>query len=118
MSGIRRLGSFPAGSLLPRWDAVIIRWELTPDERTGLLACGLEGAVDDVAIYRADEAERRIRLILQLAASLDQAFGDEAKIRCWLRAANRGLEGLTPIEAMASSTEWTKRLISALDAMS
>lgn len=118
MSGDLPKGALPAASLLPRWDAVVIRWGLGPDERTGLLAGGLGGAVDDVATYRADEAECRIRLIIQLAVSLDEAFGDEGRVRRWLRATNKGLAGLTPIEAMASSTEWTKRLISSLDAMS
>ena len=108
----------PPASLLPRWDSVVIRWALNPDERTALLAVALDGPVDDVATYRIDEAGARIRLAIQLAARLDRAFGDEERIKRWLRAPNAGLGGLTPIDAMASSSEWTRRLIEFVGAIS
>ena len=118
MSAAAPPGAMPPASVLPRWDAVVIRWALDPEERTALLAAALDGPVDEVATYRAEEADTRIRLIVQFADALDRAFGDEERIRRWLRAHNAGLGGLSPIAAMATSTEWTRRLISFVGAAS
>ena len=108
----------PPASVLPRWDAVVIRWGLSPEERSGLLAGALAGPVDVVETYRATEAERRMRLIIELSGLLEQAFDDEDRVRRWLRRPHVALCDRTPIEAMATSTEWTRRLIDFVGAVS
>lgn len=103
--------ALPPASVLPRWDAVVIRWALTPEERTSLLAGALEGPVDLVETYRADEADRRMRLVIELAFALEHVFSSEGRTRRWLRRPHVALSDRTPIEAMSQSPEWTRTLI-------
>ncbi|MDQ2804362.1 MAG: MbcA/ParS/Xre antitoxin family protein [Pseudomonadota bacterium] len=108
----------PPAAVLPRWDAVVISWELSPEERTVLLAATTEGPVNLVETYRPAEAERRMRLVIELSGLLDLAFDDQERVRRWLRRPLAALCDRTPIEAMATSTEWTRRLIEILGAFS
>ncbi|TPG40576.1 hypothetical protein EAH79_11825 [Sphingomonas koreensis] len=75
---------FPAGtatpaSILPHWEAVVIRWALAPDERSTLLVETLDG-VELVESYRIAEVEHRMRLITDLAEAVD----DKPRVRDWL----------------------------------
>lgn len=111
MSADGPIGTLPLVAILARWDGLVIRWGLTPEERSLMLGCFDGGAIDDVATYRTAEAELRMRLLLQLEPILVQLHGSEKRIRTWLRRGNSSMDDRSPLQMMARSTEWTRWLI-------
>lgn len=95
---------------LTKWDQLVTDWNLDAGERSALLGGFSPGRVDDVDTYEPEYAERRMRLCVELADSIDRVAVHPDRVRSWLRRRNSGLGGLTPIQAMASSSEWTRWL--------
>ncbi|MES3150870.1 antitoxin Xre/MbcA/ParS toxin-binding domain-containing protein [Sphingomonas faeni] len=104
----------PLTAVLARWDAIVIRWDLDPEERSALVGGFRDGPVDDVETYELICGERRMRLIVDLEPVLNKVIGDEERIRGWLRASNSNLGGRSPIGVMASSPEWMSWIIAHL----
>lgn len=104
----------PLVAVLARWDAIVIRWDLDPEERSALVGGFRDGPVDRVESYELICGERRMRLIVDLEPVLIKVIGDEERIRFWLRASNANLGGRTPIGVMASSPEWMSWIIAHL----
>lgn len=104
----------PLKAVLARWDAIVIRWDLDPEERSALVGGFRDGPVDHVESYELICGERRMRLIVDLEPVLIKVIGDEERIRGWLRAPNANLGGRTPIGVMASSPEWMSWIIAHL----
>ncbi len=104
----------PLKAVLARWDAIVIRWGLDPEERSALVGGFRKGPIDSVESYELLCGEQRIRLIVDLEPVLVRVMGDEGRIRHWLRAENANLAGRTPIGVMASSPEWMSWLIAHL----
>lgn len=104
----------PLKAVLARWDAIVIRWALDPEERSMLIGGFRPGPVDSVESYELLCGEQRMRLIVELEPVLVRVIGDEQLIRHWLRAANANLGGRTPIGVMASSPEWISWIIAHL----
>lgn len=114
MSGSVPTGGLPLAEVLSRWEAIVHRWRLDPDERSALLGGFEPGPVDRVETYGTAGSERRMRLVVELEPILHRVHPSIARVRRWLRAENASLDGRTPIEVMASSPEWTRWLIDSV----
>ncbi|TPG40578.1 DUF2384 domain-containing protein [Sphingomonas koreensis] len=107
-------GDRPLREVLALWDGVVLHWDLRGDELSLLLDTGVDGPVDEAGAYRLPRAERRMRLLVELAPILASVLCTEERVRTWLRSANANLGGRTPIETMAQSPEWIQWLVTSL----
>ena len=101
----------PLKAVLARWDALVLRWALAPEERAALIGGFRDGPVDEVETYQLLCGEQRMRLSVELEPVLMRVLGDVDRVRLWLRSANVNLGGRTPIDVMARSPEWIRWLI-------
>lgn len=97
--------------VLSRWDALVVHWDLSEEERTSLLGGFDGGEIDDVATYDAGRGEIRMRLLVEFAPVLDAVHRHRRRTRFWLRAPNRHLGEKAPIDVMTHSTAWVRWLI-------
>lgn len=110
-NGMAEENALEMRAMLGRWSEVSRRWGLDADEEAGLLGdARLTGPVGDPRSWEAGRMERRMRLLNDLAAALAGLFGDEARVRQWLRRPREALSGMSPIEAMTCSVEWIRML--------
>lgn len=105
----------PLSTVLSRWDGLVVRWDLDGEERFALLGGMSADRIDQVASYDVSKVERRMRLLLELEPVLGAVFVRGERIRAWLRRSNRQLGHRTPLDVMASSPDWIRWLIDALD---
>jgi hypothetical protein len=103
--------TLPLKAVLARWDALVLRWALTPGERSKLIGGFGDGPVDRVETYQLLCGEQRMRLAVELEPVLTRVLGEPDRIRLWLRAGNVNLGGRTPLDVMARSPEWMRWLI-------
>lgn len=101
----------PLKAVLARWDGIVIRWGLDPEERSSLIGGFRDGPIDQVETYEVLCGEQRMRLLVDLEPVLDRIIGDEERVRCWLRAQNANLGGRTPVDVMSGSPEWMSWII-------
>lgn len=109
-----RLTPLPLKAVLARWDALVIRWSLDSEERSTLIGGFRGGPVDRVETYEVLCGEQRMRLLVELEPILAGIYGDELRVRSWLRSPNVSLGGRSPIAVMSSSPEWMRWLIDNL----
>ncbi|HEY0027399.1 MAG TPA: antitoxin Xre/MbcA/ParS toxin-binding domain-containing protein [Allosphingosinicella sp.] len=96
-------------AIMARWEHVRAGWLLTNDEETGLLGgADFEGPVGEASSWRAPKMEQRMRLLIDLASSLEDLFIDEHRIRSWLRRPLSSAGGHRPIDLMSVSPDWIR----------
>lgn len=96
-------------AIMSRWEVVRTGWLLTNDEETGLLGgADFAGPVGEATSWRAPKMEQRMRLLIDLAATLDELFIDEHRIRSWLRRPTSASGGHRPIDLMSVSPDWIR----------
>ncbi|GEM72844.1 hypothetical protein SAQ01S_26100 [Sphingomonas aquatilis NBRC 16722] len=103
--------ALPLHEVLSRWDEVVNRWALDPEERCGLLGGFAPGPIDRIETYEVLCGEQRMRLLVELDPILSRIWRDERRIREWLRAANPSLADRPPIDVMSRSPEWVRWVI-------
>lgn len=101
----------PLHEVLSRWDELVDRWALAPEERSGLLGGFAPGPVDRIETYEVLCGEQRMRLLVELDPVLTRIWRDDWRTREWLRASNPSLADRSPIEVMARSPEWIRWII-------
>ena len=118
MNGIHHPSSPSLAEVLDRWEAVVARWDLDHAGHDGLLGHVECGPVAEIGSYGHEAAEARMRLLVEFAAVLDRALGEERRTRFWLRAPNAFLGRATPIDLMSSSPEWIRWLTCSVGVVS
>lgn len=100
------------GTLLGRWTDLAIRWGLDVEEQSALV--GRRTPSDDGAdahettsVFDTD----RMSLLLVLDAALPAALEQMRYPASWLRTPRARFDGCSPLELMASSSEWTRWFI-------
>lgn len=116
MTGASSWLEAPLQRVLDKWEATARRWEVTDEERLGLLGVTGGGPIHEVASYCQQGTEHRIRLLVGLDVAMDNVFGDDARTREWLRRPNMHMGDRTPLEVMTQSPEWIRWMIGALGA--
>jgi hypothetical protein len=95
--------------ILSRWEGLRICWALSAQEEGALLGQAiLIGPVEDICSWQASSLEQQMRLLTEVADSLDTLLVNEDRIRTWLRVPQGALGNLSPLEAMASSSQWAE----------
>ena len=100
----------PPDAVFARWEEVARRWALGAGQRSALLGGPASALPADIRSPEAELAERRMRLLVELDGTLRNVFGDDERLRAWLRARNRRLGGDSPLEVMTRSSAWTRWL--------
>ena len=106
----------PLSLVLEQWDDVVHRWSLDPFELAALMGGYEPGPLTEVATYRLVSGEMRIRLFVEMSHVLRRSLVDDHRVRWWLRAANAGLAGRTPLQVMGETPNWTRWFIENLGA--
>ena len=101
----------PLHDVLSRWDEVVVRWALDPEERCALLGGFAPGPIDRIETYEVLCGEQRMRLLVELEPVLTRIWRDEGRIRSWLRTPNPSLADRSPLAVMARSPEWVRWII-------
>lgn len=106
-----RRPALPLHEVLSLWDEVVGSWSLAPEERCALLGGFRPGPIDRIETYEVLCGEQRMRLLVDLHPVLDRIWGDEARVRAWLRTPNPSLADRSPIAIMSRSPEWIRWII-------
>ena len=94
------------------------RWQLDDTERAGLLGCDTARAAQIVAgevVIEDEHTKTRLRVVLEIAATLAALFRSKEVENEWLREPRELLDGHTPLARLTDGTDeglaWVEELV-------